>query len=242
MPDVAVVGLWDTSYRNLHSSGYGCIFEKVARTDARGDYVLPDVSSDLSEFSRRAMTTSTSVATVTQSDASFGWRIVVFQAGLLRKGDLEKFGPRRSYAASLGFQVGFEWQGGFLPEVRQVGDYVQVAPIYVEKGDMLAPANELTYLSRIRQAMSCPSVAESMSTPSLEPILQAIAARARALACEVPPDQELSGENALEAARLIGGKAVFIYMQRAGEPKIPPWHAIDARALCDAARASDDAP
>jgi len=243
LKDVAVVAMWDVQYQNLHSSGSGCIFEKIVRTDAQGEYVVPDTSQEFDAFLKRAGTSAADGAAEPKSDnAAYGWRIVVYKNGFLRKGDLEKFGPRRSYAASLGFQVGFEWQGGFLPEVRHIVDYVGMAPISMEKGDTLSSADELTYLSRIRQATICRQRNDPVDSPAHDRVKQALAARARTLACELPSDLEMSGEDALEATQLMGGKAAFASMHRAGEPTMPPWHAIAAKVLCDAAGTSTDLP
>ena len=154
--DVVVIAVWDVQYWNLHSSGSGCILEKIVWTDAQGGYVVPDTSQEVGALLKRAgASVADGVAAPKSDNAAYGWRIVVYKNGYLRKGNLERFGAKRSYAVSLGFQVGFEWQGGFLPEIQHVGDYVGIAPISMEKADLLPPADELTYLSRIRQATHC---------------------------------------------------------------------------------------
>jgi hypothetical protein len=243
LKDVAVFAIWDVQYQNLHSSGSGCIFEKIVWTDAQGEYVVPDTSQEFDAFLKRAGASAADGAAAPKPDeVAYGWRIVVYKNGFLRKGDLEKFGPKRSYAASLGFQVGFEWQGGFLPEVQHIGDYVGMAPISMVKADPLSSTDELTYLSRIRQATLCRQESDPVDSPAHDRVTQALAARTRTLACELPSDLEMSGEDALEAIQLMGGKAAFASMHRAGEPTMPPWHAIAAKVLCDVAGTPLDPP
>jgi hypothetical protein len=235
-----VIAIWDVSFKNTHSAGYGCILRKVTTTTASGNYVLPDVTQQLDLSKRGSPNWLEALFEQRQASSDYGWRIVVFKPGYIREGDEARFGARPTYGSALGFKPGFAWQGGVNPDVEQVSDVVSVRTIGMRE-DQLVPIESIQYLSAIARATTCPPI-DLENASDRTAMLTALSSAARTLACQIGADVEVDGQTALDAASLIGGTAVFEAMHRLGEPISPPWRATTGATLCSATKDHGDVP
>lgn len=224
---VQVFGVWDVAWQNFHSGGFGCKLQKAVTTDPNGNYILPNVAKEL-DLSRRKNSSWWSVIVHNDySSADYGWRVVVYKRGYLRKGDAEQFNLRPQLRTE-GFSVGFPWEGGMNQDATFANGTVLVDPIELVE-DTLDPIQRIAYFDRLRSALNCRVDPDS---PAVAEVKRSVAREARELPCAMPPEQLIDGETALELADMVWDKAIWERFAAKGEPSMRPWKEITAGDAC----------
>ncbi len=182
VPDVKVIANWRTSSTGLsgyYSGGTWCDLQKIATTDADGNYTIPDVSGELDISDRGThggLTPSGPLSVKHDAD----WLLITFKPGYVRVGDREKL------SASLVAIDVFAWNR--VPDVSIAGGKIEVKPIVMEKVD-LSPADAWVYDSKILSAARCHDrTAHEIDAPQFEEMAQQINGIVRPLPCQLPAD------------------------------------------------------
>ncbi|MGH7746655.1 MAG: carboxypeptidase-like regulatory domain-containing protein, partial [Candidatus Dormibacteria bacterium] len=96
IPDAKVIAVWGALAADASGSGYMCQLQRIATTDAAGNYVIPDVSHDL-DLSRRGTGGLHTPMGIGYHSLDFDWHLMVFKPGYVRVGDMEEFKRKRDY-------------------------------------------------------------------------------------------------------------------------------------------------
>jgi len=147
VPDVNVIVSWRTTSSGLagfYAGGTWCDLQKIVTTDVDGNYVIPDVSSELDLSDRGThggMTPAGSLSVKHDSD----WVLGVFKPGYVRAGDIEALKHRLELA-----RAGWVGSESFLtvPDASIKQGKVEVKPIALQKVE-LEPGDLWSYYSTL---------------------------------------------------------------------------------------------
>jgi hypothetical protein len=177
IPNATVIATWVASSQSLAGSSGGCVLQRVVTTGEKGDFAIPSVANKL-DLSDRGTKGDMPLAA---RFADYSWRLIVFEPGYVREGDMHSFELNRADLT----RAGFAWEGS-APAVRSIGSIVSVNDVRMEKKN-LDPLDKLIYLGGTLHAASCSK--KELQQPKFPEFSQQLSHFARSIPCSMPANE-----------------------------------------------------
>lgn len=197
VPNVKVIAVWNSATTGTYADSSGCIDQKIATTNANGDFVIPDVSEEI-EIQHNWQAFWFDLFGHGAPEIRYNWQLTVYLPGYVRAGDKETV-ENTPDEANL---VDFAWRQRPPDVVKSYWGDVQIKPIVMQKTE-LKPPDVWRYYSELLSNAECSKNAltpKSMANNQREmtEIARSVSALVRPLPCAMPSGTRINS-NTLKA-------------------------------------------